>query len=65
MQTELELKYLKLKDKVRKMIAAQKDYFRSNHDKQKLMIAKNLEKEVIEMVDPKPKAQKELFDLAQ
>ena len=65
MQTEIELRYMKLKDKVRKMLEAQKAYFRSNHDKQKLMIAKSLEKEVTELVDPKPKAQAEIDWLGQ
>lgn len=58
MSTEIE--YLKFKDKVRKMLAAQKDYFRTK-DKQKLMIAKNYEKEVAEWIDPPQKAQQSLF----
>lgn len=62
MQQEIELSYMKLKDKVKKMLAAQKEYFRSKGDKQKLIIAKNLEKEVSEMVDPQPKAQQSLFN---
>jgi len=62
MQQEIELSYLHLKDKVRKMLAAQKEYFRSKGDKQKLMIAKSLEKEVTEMIDPKQKAQQSLFE---
>lgn len=62
MQQEIELSYMHLKDKVKKLLAAQQEYFKSKGDKQKLMIAKNLEKEVSEMVDPKPKAQQSLFE---
>ena len=61
-QNEIEISYMKLKDKVRKMLEAQAAYFRSAKDKQKLMIAKNLEKEVKEMIDPPQKQQQELFN---
>ena len=57
-QNEIELSFMKFKDKVRKMMEAQAVYFRSNHDKQKLMIAKGLEKQVKDILDP-PKPKKE------
>lgn len=56
-QNEIELSFMKFKDKVRKMMEAQASYFRSNHDKQKLMIAKSLEKQVKDMLDPPPPKQ--------
>lgn len=49
-----EIKYLKLAEKVRQMLAAQKAYFRSNKDFQLLKVSKAIEKEVDEMVNPKP-----------
>lgn len=66
MLQDAELKYNKLADKVRKMLQAQKDYFSSGRsgqrDTRKLMISKSLEKEVDEMVNPKPRPQAGLFD---
>lgn len=59
---EIEYKYTKLRDTVRKMMAAKNDYFRSNRDKQKLMIAKRLEKEVEELVSDRPAQQQGLFE---
>lgn len=50
---------IKLKDRVRKLLAAQKDYFRTK-DKQKLIIAKNYEKEVAAIIDPPVKTQQEI-----
>ena len=64
-QNEIELSYMRFKDKVRKMLEAQATYFRSGKDKQKLMIAKTLEKQVKEMLDPpepKKEQQQSLFD---
>ena len=60
---QIEIAYMKLKDEVRKMLAAQKEYFRSGKDKQKLMIAKSHEKKVSEMIDPPAPKGKTLFDL--
>ncbi|MCZ2397100.1 MAG: hypothetical protein LC100_11225 [Chitinophagales bacterium] len=59
---DAQYKYDKLKAAVQKMMAAQKDYFRSNRDKQKLIIAKNLEREVESLVSDRPEQQPELFD---
>jgi len=64
MAEEIELRYIKLKDKVKKLLDAQKEYFRTR-DGQKLIIAKSLEKEVSEMVNPKPKSQAEIDWLGQ
>jgi hypothetical protein len=64
-QNEIELSYMHFKDKVRKMMEAQAAYFRSNHDKQKLVIAKSLEKQVKDMLDPpepKKQPQQDLFN---
>lgn len=61
-QEELQLKYNKLVDKVKKMMAAQKAYFKSNKDFQLLRISKALEKEVEDMVNPKPQTQQNLFN---
>lgn len=61
----LEILHMKFKDKVKKMLDAQQAYFKSNHDKQKLMIAKSLEKQVRDFIDPPPpkvEAQQSLFD---
>lgn len=57
---EYQLRYLKLKDTVKKMLDAQKEYFRTK-DKQKLIIAKGWEKKVTEMINPP--VEKTLFDL--
>lgn len=54
---EAQLKYLQLADKVRKMLAAQKAYFRSNKDFQLLKVSKALETEVNDIVNPKPSSQ--------
>ncbi len=56
-----ELKYNKLAEKVRTMLAAQKAYFRSNKDFQLLKVSKEIEKEVDEMVNPKPQTQQSFF----
>lgn len=48
-----EIKYLKLSEKVRQMLAAQKAYFKSNKDFQLLKVSKAIEKEVDDMVNPK------------
>lgn len=61
MTHEKELELMKLKDKVRKLLSAQKEYYRTK-DKQKLMIAKSYEKEVAEIIDPPVKAQQSLFN---
>ncbi len=66
MLQDAEFMYNKLADKVRKMLQAQKDYFFSGRsgqrDTRKLMISKSLEKEVDEIINPKPKPQAGLFD---
>lgn len=66
MLQDAELHYHKLAYKVRKMLLAQKEYFSSGRsgqrDTRKLMISKNLEKEVDEIVNPKPTPQARLFD---
>ena len=63
---DAELKYNNLADKVRKLLLAQKDYFSSGRsgqrDIRKLMISKNLEKEVDEIINSKPRPQAGLFD---
>lgn len=59
---ELEIKYMQLKDKVKKMLSAQKEFYKSKGDKQKLIIAKRIEKEVTELIDPEIKPQQSLFD---
>lgn len=61
-QEELQLKYNHLSDKVRKMLAAQKAYFKSNKDIQLLKIAKALEAEVNDIINPQQKQQQNLFD---
>ncbi|HEX7906247.1 MAG TPA: hypothetical protein VF487_20375 [Chitinophagaceae bacterium] len=53
-------KYDHLADKVRKMMAAQKAYFKSNKDIQLLKLSKAIEKEVDEIVNPKPVSQAQL-----
>lgn len=50
-----------LADKVRKMLAAQKAYFKSNKDFQLLKVSKALEKEVDDLVNPKPPEAPTLF----
>lgn len=52
-----EIKYNRLADKVRKMLAAQQAYFKSNKDIRLLKISKAIEAEVNEMVNPKPVSQ--------
>lgn len=54
---DFKLKYEHLADKVRKMLAAQKAYFKSGKDVQLLKVAKQLEKEINEIVNPKPQQQ--------
>jgi hypothetical protein len=61
-QQELQLRYDHLSDKVRKMLAAQKAYFKSNKDIQLLKVSKALESEVNEIVNPKEKQQQSLFE---
>lgn len=56
-----ELKYNKLAEKVREMLAVQKAYFKSNKDFQILKRSKALEAELDEMVNPKPKVQQSFF----
>lgn len=50
---DAEIKYNKLADKVRAMLAAQKAYFKSGKDFQKLRVSKAIEAEVDAMVNPK------------
>lgn len=50
---DAEIKYHKLAEKVRAMLAAQKAYFRSRKDFQLLKVSKAIESEVDEMVNPK------------
>jgi len=61
---ELQRRHDFLVDKVRKMLAAQKAYFKSNKDIQLLKISKALEKEVDDIVNPKPVSQAQLDFLA-
>lgn len=61
---DYQLKYMHLCDKVRKMLAAQKAYFRSNKDVQLLKVSKALESEVDAIVNPKPQTQAEFEFLA-
>lgn len=66
MLTEDQIKYNHLADKVRKMMKSQEDYLSSGRsgqrDIRKLMIFKSLQKEVNELLNPKPKPQARLFD---
>jgi hypothetical protein len=64
-EEELKLKYNNLADKVRKMLAAQKAYFKSNKDFQLLKVSKSLEAEVNDIVNPKPTTQGTLDWLGQ
>jgi hypothetical protein len=65
MDEDYKLRYLKLAEKVRQMLAAQKAYFKSGKDYQMLMASKKLEKEVDEIVNPKPSSQATIDWLAQ
>jgi len=59
-----QLQYMHLVDKVRKMMAAQKAYFKSNKDIQLLKVSKQLEKEVDDIINPKSTAQSSFEFLA-
>lgn len=61
---ELERRYLRLKAKVKDMMTMQKLYFRTR-DPQTLVKSKELEKEVWELIDPKPTTQLPFEFLAQ
>lgn len=50
---DYEHEYLKLRAKVREMLAAQKAYFKSRKDFQLLKKSKAIEKEVDDLVNPK------------
>jgi hypothetical protein len=65
MDEDFQLRYMKLADLVRNMLAAQKAYFRSNKDMQLLKKSKALEAEVDAIVNPKPAAQSTFDWLAQ
>lgn len=54
---DFQKKYDHLADKVRRMMSAQKAYFKSDKDIQLLKLAKQLEKEIDEIVNPKPQQQ--------
>lgn len=62
---DYKVKYEKLAGLVKQMLAAQKAYFRSNKDFQLLKKSKALEKEVDEIVNPKPMTQATLDWLGQ
>jgi hypothetical protein len=49
-----------LSTKVRDMLATQKAYFKSNKDTQLLIKAKALEKEVDDIINPKPMSQAQM-----
>lgn len=51
---DAEMRYLHLAQKVRDMLAAQKAYFKSNKDFQLLKVSKAIEKQVDDLVNPKP-----------
>ena len=57
MAMDYELAYMKLKAKVSDMLQAQQDYFKSNRDQALLKKSKAIEKEVREMINPKPTSQ--------
>ena len=59
---ELEIKFLQLKDKTKKYFLAKDEYFKSGKDQRKLIILKSIEKEIRELINPKEKQQKSLFD---
>lgn len=59
---EIQARYNHLADKARKMLTAQRAYFKSNKDFQLLKIAKSLEKEVDELINPTQKQQQDLFE---
>ena len=61
-QQELQIKHDNLVDKVKKMLAAQRAYFKSNKDIQLLKVSKALEREVDDIVNPKQKEQQSLFE---
>lgn len=58
---DYKLKHDHLAKKVKEMLAAQKAYFKSNKDFQLLKVSKALEKEVDELVNPKPPQAPTLF----
>jgi len=62
--TELKRRYDYLVDLTRKLLAAQKAYFKSNKDHQLLMKSKAIERELDEFVNPKPVSQAQLDFLA-
>jgi hypothetical protein len=62
---DLLKKYTILLDVVKKVRAAQKDYYASGRDKQKLFIAKNYEKKLDEILNPTAPSQATIDWLAQ
>ena len=60
-----EVKYNRLANNVRRMLAAQKAYFKSNKDIRLLKISKAIESEVDEIVNPKPVSQSTIDWLGQ
>jgi hypothetical protein len=57
---ELQRRHDYLIDLTRKLLAAQRAYFKSNKDQQLLMKSKAIEKELDEFVNPKPVTQAQL-----
>lgn len=62
--TELNRRYGYLVDLTRKLLAAQRAYFKSNKDVQLLKKSKAIEKELDDFVNPKPVSQAQLDFLA-
>lgn len=60
MDEDFKLKYVRLAEKVKLMMATQKEYFKTRHPNV-LSKSKALEKEVDEMINPKPSNQA-MFD---
>ena len=65
MDEYFKLRYMQLAEKVRKMLEAQKAYFRSGKDIRLLKISKALEAEVDGLVNPKPTSQAQIDWLGQ
>ena len=64
MDEDFKIKYMRLSEKVKVMIATQKEYFRTKK-LSTLHKCKALEKEVDEMINPKPSSQAKIEWLAQ
>lgn len=64
MDIDYQVAYTQLKAKVKLMMATQKDFFKTR-DPAKLRTAKALEKEVEDMLNPKPSSQAKIDWLGQ